>query len=306
MMVTRKSIIRFSLMLALSVPAGLMGVVGAWGEDAPAGTRTDRDSLPHPIFKVANKLDGEEQTDGTAAPAGGQPAAQAHPLEPALQMAYKALGTIQNNIKDYSCTLVKRERIDGTLLAPEFMFIKIRHQPFSVYTYFKAPESKKGQEALYVEGKNDGCLLGHGVGIKKVVGTLSLKPESMLAMRDNRYPITEIGILNLTKRLIEVAEQDKKFAECDVKFASVKIDGRPCTCIMVTHPTPRKNFRFNIAKVFVDSEYGIPVRYEAYDWPTKPGGTPVLLEEYTYVHLKFNNNFTDADFDDHNPDYGFH
>ncbi len=85
-----------------------------------------------------------------------------------------------------------------------------------------------------------------------------------------------------------------------------QIDGRPCTCIMVTHPVPRKNFRFNIAKVFVDSEYGFPVRYEAYDWPTKEGGTPVLLEEYTYVHLKFNNNFTDADFDDHNKDYRFH
>jgi Protein of unknown function (DUF1571) len=305
-MVTRKSIARFGLMLSLSLSAALLATVGARGEDAPAGSRTDRDSLPHPIYKVANRVEGDQPaTDPAAGQPGAQAAPQGHPLEPALQMAYKALSNLQN-VKDYSCTLIKRERIDGQLQQPEFMFVKIRHEPFSVYTYFKAPEGKKGQEALYVAGKNDGCLLGHGVGIKKVVGTLSLKPDSMLAMRDNRYPITEIGILNLTKRLIEVAEQDKKFAECDVKFATAKIDGRPCTCIMVTHPVPRKNFRFNIAKVFVDSEYGFPVRYEAYDWPTKEGGTPVLLEEYTYVHLKFNNNFTDADFDDHNKDYGFH
>ena len=69
--------------------------------------------------------------------------------------------------------MVKRERIDGTLADTEYMFVKIRHQPFSVYTYFKSPENMKGQEALYVDGKNDGCLLGHGVGIKKVVGTLA-------------------------------------------------------------------------------------------------------------------------------------
>ncbi len=55
-----------------------------------------------------------------------------------------------------------------------------------------------------------------------MVGTLSLKPDSMLAMLDNRYPITEIGILNLTKRLIEVAELDKKYGECEVKFATAR------------------------------------------------------------------------------------
>ena len=193
------------------------------------------------------------------------------------------MATIQNNVKDYSCELVKRERIDGTLQPAESLFVKIRHEPFSVYTYFKAPDNMKGQEALYVAGKNDGCLLGHGVGIKKVVGTIALKPDSMLAMRGNRYPITEIGILNLTKRLIEVAEEDKKYQECEVKFYNgAKIDGRPCTCIMVTHPVPRKNFRFNVAKVFVDAQYGFPIRYEAYDWPAKAGDPPVLLEEYTY------------------------
>src|SRR5580704_13816784 len=164
MMVTRKSIARFGLILSLALPTGLLGIARSSGEDAPA--RTDRDSLPRPVFKVANKLDGEQTAEDPNAAQAGQPAAQGHPLEPALQIASKALSTIQNNIKDYSCTLVKRERIDGTLLPPEFLFIKIRHQPFSVYTYFKAPEGKKGQEALYVEGKNDGCLLAHGVGVK--------------------------------------------------------------------------------------------------------------------------------------------
>jgi outer membrane lipoprotein-sorting protein len=307
MMVCRKSMCHFGLMLASSLAASLLGGAAVVGQDASAGSRTDRESLPKPIYKVANKVDAEPAAPEAQGQGNQPPAAAAHPLQPAIDMAYKALATIQNNVKDYSCTLSKRERIDGTLQPTEELFIKVRHEPFSVYTYFKGPENMKGQEALYVAGKNDGCLLGHGVGIKKVVGTLALKPDSMLAMRGNRYPITEIGVLNLTKRLIEVAELDKKYGECEVKFYNgAKIDGRPCTCIMVTHPVPRKNFRFNVAKVYVDAQYGFPIRYEAYDWPAKEGGPPLLLEEYTYRYMKINNGFTDADFDDHNPDYGFH
>ncbi|HEX3726653.1 MAG TPA: DUF1571 domain-containing protein, partial [Pirellulales bacterium] len=114
-----------------------------------------------------------------------------------------------------------------------------------------------------------------------------------------------------TRRLIEVAEQDKQYGECEVKFfKNAKINGRLVTCIQVMHPVPRKNFRFNLARVYVDDELNLPVRYESYDWPEKPGGKSgqldTLLEEYTYTDLKINNGFTDQDFDEHNPKYHFH
>ena len=35
------------------------------------------------------------------------------------------------------------------------------------------------------------------------------------------------------------------------------------------------------------------------------GGKPVLSEEYTYLNVKLNNGFTDADFDVRNPNYQF-
>ena len=35
------------------------------------------------------------------------------------------------------------------------------------------------------------------------------------------------------------------------------------------------------------------------------GGSPELIEEYTYLNLKLNNGFTDADFDTHNANYHF-
>lgn len=228
-----------------------------------------------------------------------------HPLLPAVRWAKLCMQKMEN-IKDYSAKMAKRERIDGTLSDYEYMFIKVRHEPFSVYLSFIGPARVKGQEAIFVRGRNDGNLLGHANGVRKIFGTIPLKPDSMLAMQGNRYPITELGIRRLTERLIEVGEHDSQFGECEVTaLPNTKINGRECVCLQVHHPVPRKEFLFNKAKIYVDSQHNVPVRYEAYDWPREPGSEPLLTEEYTYLELKFNNGFTDRDFDTTNPDYQF-
>lgn len=229
-----------------------------------------------------------------------------HPLTPALRWAQQGLPAVQS-FQDYSATMVKRERVGGKLGEHEYMFSKIRHRPFSVYLYFLGPQNLKGQEVIFVQGQNNGNMWAHTVGVKDaLVGTVSLKPDGFIAMQGNRYPLTEIGLVNLVRRLVEVAEQDVQYGECEVKFfQGAKINGRNCTCIQVTHPFPRSNFRFHLARIFVDDELNVPIRYESYDWPKEPGGKPELIEEYTYLNLKLNNNFTDADFDIHNPNYRF-
>lgn len=229
-----------------------------------------------------------------------------HPLVQAVEWAKVGLRRIEL-IEDYSATVAKRERINGTLRDYEYFFVKIRHKPFSVYLYFLSPPNLRGQEVIYVEGQNNGNMWAHTVGIRgSLIGTISLAPTGMIAMKDQRYPMTEIGIKNLTRRLIEVGEQDMKYGECEVRFfRGAKVNDRTCTCLQVVHPVPRRNFLFHIARIFVDDELNIPIRYEAHSWPTEPGGPPLLLEEYTYLDIKLNNGFTDLDFDPKNPNYGF-
>lgn len=245
---------------------------------------------------------GNANADEATAAVAGQ-----HPLEPALELARRGLERLPTTIKDYSCTVVKRERIDGKLGEHQYLFAKIRHEPFSVYLYFLAPDDIKGQEVIYVSGQNDGNMLAHaGSGVRAMVGTVSLKPDGAMAMQGNRYSVTEIGVENLAKRLVEVAEHDKQFGECKVDFfPNAKVNGRVCTCVQVVHPVPRRNFRFHLARVFIDDELLIPIRYEAYDWPHEEGGQPLLMEEYTYMNVKINNGFTDTDFDPRNTAYKF-
>jgi hypothetical protein len=230
-----------------------------------------------------------------------------HPHTPVLKMAYVALERMDKSIADYECLMVKRERIDGKLGDHQYVHSKVRTKPFSVYLYFLAPDAVKGREVIYVDGQNDGKLIAHDSGFKgRLLKRIYLDPTSPLAMNGQRYPITKLGIRNLTKELIDVGEHDKQFGECDVKFfQGAKVQDRVCTCIQVVHPVPRKNFKFHLARIYIDDELKVPIRYESYDWPQKEGGQPVLLEEYTHTKLKINVGLTDADFDPDNPNYNF-
>lgn len=230
-----------------------------------------------------------------------------HPLMPALRVAQEGLQTIDSEIHDYSAMLIKQERIDGELHDTEVAYVKVRHQPFSVHMFFLSPA--KGRECLYVEGPNgtDGNLLARDSGFRRRLGVVKLDPTGRFAMAGQKYPITKLGVRCLTQELVDVASKDVNYGECEVNVSQTVLgskDGpkRPVTLLQVTHPNPRRTFRFYKAEVFIDNELKIPIRYAAYLWPTTPGEAPPLEECYTYLNLKINNGYTDADFSEQSPE----
>lgn len=234
------------------------------------------------------------------------------PIDKALDVAKDGLNHIRTDVRDYSATMIKRERINGVVGDAEFIKIKIRNRrqaegvPLSIYMKFMKPSSMKGREVIWVDGRNNGKLTAHeGTGVLKHI-TASLDPEGSMAMKGNRYPIYEAGIENLVFRLIEKGERDKEIGDAEVKFyENIKINGRKCTLIQVKHPESRPEYDFHICRVFIDKELNVPIRYSAYDWPTEAGGKPALMEEYTYLNMKLNVGLSDLDFDIKNSDYNF-
>jgi len=272
---------------------------------APAGQFQQPTPAGGPAYRVAERTDTSSPNIAPSQLRPGDP--NEHPLMPALRWAREGLVGIER-IQDYTATLIKRERIGSTLGEDQYIALKVRHKPFSVYLNFLAPTAVKGRECMYIEGANAGKMWAHDNGIReRMFGTVSLLPDGNMAMQGQRYPLTQIGILNLTRRLVEVASEDVKYGECEVKyFKGAKINDRLCTCTQVVHPVPRKNFLFNVARIFVDDSLNIPVRYEAYDWPKAAGAAPELIEEYTYLNMKLNVGLTDFDFNIENPAYRFH
>jgi hypothetical protein len=208
-------------------------------------------------------------------------------------------------IRDYTCTFHKHERIDGKMVNPHVMVMKARTSPHSIY--FKFMEPKKGREAIFVPHKNDGKIIAHEPGmLRMIAGTMYLDPKGTMAMEENRHPISEAGIGALIDTIKTRWESELDPNETLVEIhPHTKVGARPCTMISSVHPTRQPHFLFHQVKIYIDHEHGIPIRFEGYDWPATPGADPTLLEEYTYSDLKTQVGLTDRDFDHKNPQYSY-
>jgi hypothetical protein len=275
-----------------------------------------QNNLTEPVYRVAAETPATPAAVNPAATTAvttdsaniARPAAAAldftrqgdeHPLMPVIRGLKTSQDVIDKSIRDYSCTFVKRERVDGQLGEQQYIFMKLMHQPFSVYMSFLKPFA--GREVVYVAGQNNGKLVALDAGVKRYLGKMSLDPNGALAMKGQKRPITDVGIRNLCAKLIKLHEGELQFAECEVTAnPDTKINGRKTTMVQIVHPTPRQNFKHHVSRLFFDIELSIPIHYDAYLWPAQPGAQPPLEESYTYQNLKINNNFTARDFDPNN------
>lgn len=210
-----------------------------------------------------------------------------------------------NKLQDYTCTFHKRERIDGEVTQPYIMSMKSRTNPHSIYFKFQRP--KKGREAIYVEGRNGGKIIVHDVGLGKLIaGTMTLDPKGSMAMEENRHPVTEAGIGALIASVARHWSVELTPGESRVTFhKNLRVGNHPCTMIESVHPRKHPSYLFHMVKLYIDHEHGLPIRFEAYDWPKRPGAAPELVEEYSYLGLRTNVGLRDQDFDASNPQYSY-
>ncbi len=242
--------------------------------------------------------------------AAGTREASTHPLSWTLRYATSRSDYIRKNIRDYSCRLIKRERIDGELQKHQFIKVKVRCEqlrgddvvrPMAVFMEYLAPGNLKGRQVLYIEGQNDGMMdvLKGGRAFKYV--KLRIDPNGTAARRESNYPITDVGfdkiIERLTERVTGDIKNDPTAANTQVShFRNARVNDRVCTHIRVLHPNRGDGIEFHKASLYIDDELHVPIRLVVYDWPPGEGDDPPLIEEYTYVDLHLNVGLTDADF----------
>lgn len=287
----------------------LLGLVTYfWPREVPQETLSTRSSSV--TAPITNDASGDEENQKPSEANDGQ-----HALDPVLELAQEALVKMRVEIRDYTATLLKRERIGRSLSDESEMELKMINAqeamddkpaiPVHVYLKFNAPSSSKGREVIWIEGQNKNQLVAHEGGFKNFL-RMNLDPQGTIAMMGNRYPITGIGMIRLVEKLIEKGTRDRELGPCVVKIIeNEEVGGRTCRLIQVTHPTQEKGMDFHIAQIFFDSERMIPLRYAAFGWPPKEGEAPPLEEEYTYLNVQLNVGLSAEDFNPDNPKYQF-
>lgn len=204
-----------------------------------------------------------------------------------------------SSLAGYQAELVKEERIGERLYAPQRMQCKVRHEPFAVYLRFLEPDALVGQEALWAGERYDDELVARAAGPAGFLGAQVIDPEGGLAMRGNRYPITETGMLRLLEKVDALlAVEDGPGAIDALRLLDgAEVDGRACSGV---EATLADGAPFALVRLYFDEAWGLPVAYEAFEIEA---GELRLVERYAYEALDLEVELGDADFDRANEAY---
>jgi hypothetical protein len=223
--------------------------------------------------------------------ARGQSAAAAAPtgMDRAIALLTEARLYFQD-VRDYECRLIKREKINGALLPECVMTMKVRNKPLSVYFRCESPPADEGMEVCYVAGRNQGMMRVHPPGLLGLVGFLSLDPRDPRAFEHNRHCITEAGLGHLLESTARYWEMERRLNKTLVRIADDELDGESCIRIETTHPDrDAASFYGYRCVLWLDKATHLPAGAETYDWPrhgSPEGGD--LLESYRYSGLRCN------------------
>jgi len=224
------------------------------------------------------------------------PKAPPSPLDQPLQYVAEARQTYQR-IRDYTCTLIKQERVASQLQPENIIAVKFRNQPFSVYMKWSAPRESLGQEVCYVQGRNNNMMRVHASGFLGVAGFVSIDPRDPKVMQNSRHTIYEAGLGNLIERLGRSWDEDRRLGITQARIGEYEYNKRRCVRVETYHTRQTPQAYCWRSVVFFDKETKLPIRTETYDFP-RQGGPPggELLETFSYIDLRFNLGLTDAAF----------
>jgi hypothetical protein len=207
-----------------------------------------------------------------------------------------------SNISDYSAQFKRQERINGSLLDPQAMNLKVRHEPLSFY--MKWTEGDKGRQLIYVKGQHEDKVLVQIGGVAgRLTGALALSPDDPRIMAESRYPATCAGLMELTKIILQYHENDLKRDKgviCEIRDGE-SFDNRPCYQTSIVYENPEINAHYHKSLILIDKEYSFPVCVKNFTWvegkaPAEHGDHN-LIESYSYTGLQLNTQLSDNDFE---------
>lgn len=285
------------------------------GQSADAGLEKDDERLiarltaaaSGPAVSTAASAEGGE--DGTTAPLVLE---GAEALQRNLELLEEALEKL-SRVPDYTATMFTQERVGGEMNVPHVIELKLRHEPFSLYMKWLAGDDK-GRELIYVDGQNNGEMLVKLGGLKgRLLPAINVDPHGALALSKSRHAITEAGLLNLVRTLLEHRRKDcESGTPIDCRMSGGhEFDGRPCCCFELNFIDRERSKTYRKSVQYFDEQLRVPVCIKNYGWPpreTIPAeklDDATIVEHYSYSDLRFSQRLTDRDFDRTNARYAF-
>jgi hypothetical protein len=206
------------------------------------------------------------------------------------------------NVRDYTCTFVKQEKIGGSLRLPETIAVHFRQQPFSVdMKWLENPVQAK--RALFVEDAwmdDDGSPLAWfqpaGAILKLFVPQIQQPIHGRRAKSASRRSMDQFGFGQTMYLIMKYIEHGRENGVLDLRFVGVgSMHDRPTLVFErylpyngTEEPYPDALLRFHI-----DEEWLVPTA--CYSYADRDGES--LLGSYVMTDVQFNVGLTDDHFD---------
>lgn len=208
-----------------------------------------------------------------------------------ISMLKMAIANYDENIRDYTGTFHKQERIRGRMGKKQVISFKYREKPFSVAMNWDK-NAGSADRLLFVEGNNDNLMLVHPTGILSWIKSVKLDPNGKDALKCNLRPCDVFGFRRNMLEALKIYVKAYENGDLESKSLGVEVvDGREYLTIERILPE-KTGMDYPAARLLVrvDLEYLVPVEMKAYGWDGD------VISEYGFSDLEFNVGLGNGDF----------
>jgi hypothetical protein len=188
------------------------------------------DTAPSPAASpAAREKDRDAAADKAPLPSGAEMERLAK--EKPVEFLEQCLRYYDRNVKGYTTTMQKQERLGGKLQPTELIDATFREDPFSVFMHWEEG-ARLAEAVVYVEGENTNQMLVRPAGLLARRFIVERDPDGADAKKSGRYTIKEFGIKKGMERTLaswKAAEVKGELHVEDLGAVKVKEAGnRPC------------------------------------------------------------------------------
>ncbi len=209
----------------------------------------------------------------------------------------------ETQVRDYTCTFVKQERLKGRLGKVERIEVRFRKKPFSVFFVWKE-NANKVRRALYIDrpdyvdkkGRKLARVEPNGAIARLFVRDIKLPLHSKRSREVSRRSLDDFGFGALFRMLEEYNTAAAEKGVLRFRFVGTgQIDGRPTYVFERYLPYQGEDGPWPDAKMVLhlDQQWLLPVAVYSY---ADAKGTK-LLGSYVFEDVKLNVGLTDRDFE---------
>lgn len=207
-----------------------------------------------------------------------------------IELLEMGLTDYHQRVSDYTCTLVKQERIGGKMRPEQEIEIKFKESPFSVVFHI-VRNAGAADKIIFVEGANDNKFLAHPTGLAGLlISKVSRSVDDAQAAKASLRRVDQFGFARSLRSLLEQYESADESGDLTQEFLGTgEVDGRP-TMVLSRILPPKPEYPYNKVVIHLDQQYLVPTATFCYNSQGQ------LAAKYIFSNIEFNTGLNDEDF----------